>query len=1166
MTMGSAEIEKPKSALDRIFNSDVNIKAETLLCVLLVILAIFTRFYDLESRVMSHDESLHTYYSWRFLEYQDYKHLPMMHGPLQFHLVGFSYFLFGDSDASSRYPAAILGVVSVVLIFAFRKWLGRWGTVFGAALMVFSPYMLYYQRYVRNEALVVFEALLMFWAIFSYFETRQSKWLYLLSFSLILHYATKETSFIYGLQLMLFLGVFLSWDILRRSWNKPDRKFLFVMGLLATIVGVSIVGYALLGDTSGVLQDPTIPGQPLDPSATGLIDQTGGVSRILALGGIFGLVGVLFMFIILVLEFGKKLRTEFPVLDLLVITVTMTMPLLAAVPAKILNFEPLPQNTSVFNTPTGIIVVLLMLASLAIGLIWDWRRWIIAAAVFYGPFVILYTSLFTNGHGLSSGLVSSLEYWIGQHGEKRGGQPWYYYLLVQIPIYEYLPAIGSFVAVGFGLGALTKRVKQDDDGILLVLGRSAWYILGQIVAISVYLFNLIFNFLSRRSPDESNAKQRLEIGALETFPFVLFLAYWGLTSLFAYSFAGERMPWLAVHITLPLILLAGWGFGKWVESVDWGMLKSSRGWIAFGLILITYFSFMKALGILTGSEPPFQGNEQETLAQTTAFLAALAIGMGGLVALYCTFQNSRLKHIFNLGMAVILGTLFVLTIRTSFRAAYQDYDQATEYLVYAHSATGVKTILAQVEEYSRRTTGELAVDVAYDDDVSWPYTWYLRNYTNKHYFGASPSRDIANYPLVIAGGSNWAKVDPLIGRKYLTFEYVRMWWPMQDYFGLTWERIRQVFTDRDLRRALWDIWLDRDYTAYGLITGKDFSLENWSPSDRMKFYIRKDVATTLWDYGVVAAASPELSYTDPYADGIVVLQSEKVIGQAGTAPSEFSSPRSIAFSEDGWLYVADSRNHRIQYFDANGVFLGEWGRFADSAQGDAPPGTFNEPWGISVAPDGTIYVADTWNHRVQHFTAEGEFIDSFGHFGQGYEADTFWGPRAVVVDDQGRIFVVDTGNKRVAVLDQAGNLVGQFGGTDIGLGQLNEPMGIALDDQGLIYIADSWNQRVVVFEDAGEGVFRAIREWLIDGWWGESLENKPYLAISASGQVCVSDPEGYRILCFSSEGNFILGWGDFGYDFTTFDLPSGLAFSPDGHLWVSDSGNSRLMRFKPELE
>jgi len=1127
------EVEKPENILDRIFNMGMSIRFETLLCLLLIILAIITRFYDLESRVMSHDESLHTYYSWRFLKYQDYEHLPMMHGPLQFHLVAFSYFLFGDSDASSRYPAAFLGVVSIALILVFRKWLGRWGTILAMALMVISPYMLYYQRYVRNEAFVVFEVLLTFWAIFSYFEKRESKWLYLLSFSLTLHFATKETSFICALQLMLFLGIYLSWDILKRPWRSQKGRLLFIIGLIITIVGVSIAGLALLAQPSAELQDPTVAGQPLDPTASALVDQSGRYSRFLTLGTISGIIGVLLMVGLLIWSFGKKLRTEFPTLDLLVITVTMTLPLLAGVPAKMLGWEPLASNTSVFKTPTGIIVILLMLLSIAIGVLWDWSRWIIAAAVFWGPFIVLFTSLFTNGYGISSGLVSSLEYWIVQHGEERGGQPWYYYLFFQLPIYEFLPLIGSFVAAGFGIKALRKRFANSVQG-----------------------------------DEKSSSKPKLNTSGLDkpSFPVILFWGYWAITSLFAYSFAGERMPWLTVHIALPLILLAGWAIGKWFESKEWGVLQSRRGWIALGLILIAYYGLLKAFGIFSGSEPPFQGNDLETLKSTTALISALVIGIGGLVGLYFVLQKTSFKMIVQLGLMVALGSLIVLTARAAFRASYRNYDQATEFLVYAHSASGVKTVLAQVEEFSRRTSGDLSVQVAYDDDVSWPFTWYLRNYTGKVFYGGSPSRNLNDYPLVIAGDTNWNEVEPLLGRRFFSFEYIRMWWPMQDYFNITGDRILEALTNRELRSAIWEIWLNRDYTDYGLVKGVDYSLDRWSPSDRMKLYVRKDIASALWDYGVVAAAAPDLGYEDPYSEKIVTLESDFVIGQEGTESGQFTSPQNIAFASDGSIYVADSKNHRIQHFDASGTFLNEWGSFADILQGDAPPGTMNEPWDVAVAPDGSIYVADTWNHRIQHFTPEGEFLDSFGQFGQGYDADIFWGPRSIKVDDAGRIFVSDTGNKRIAVFNPSGELIAQFGGTESGLGQLNEPVGIDIDPQGLVYIADTWNQRIVVFEEYEENQFRYLREWAIDGWWGQSLENKPYLTISPTGSICVTDPEGYRILCFNAIGEFITGWGDFGYDFSTFGLPSGIAFNSNGELWVSDAGNNRLMRFQVELE
>jgi sugar lactone lactonase YvrE len=68
-----------------------------------------------------------------------------------------------------------------------------------------------------------------------------------------------------------------------------------------------------------------------------------------------------------------------------------------------------------------------------------------------------------------------------------------------------------------------------------------------------------------------------------------------------------------------------------------------------------------------------------------------------------------------------------------------------------------------------------------------------------------------------------------------------------------------------------------------------------------------------------------------------------------------------------------------------------WGSFADIAQGEAPPSTFYEPWGIAIGPDGSVYVADTWNHRIQKFTAKGEFIKMWGYFGQAEQPDGFWG-------------------------------------------------------------------------------------------------------------------------------------------------------------------------------
>jgi DNA-binding beta-propeller fold protein YncE len=244
-----------------------------------------------------------------------------------------------------------------------------------------------------------------------------------------------------------------------------------------------------------------------------------------------------------------------------------------------------------------------------------------------------------------------------------------------------------------------------------------------------------------------------------------------------------------------------------------------------------------------------------------------------------------------------------------------------------------------------------------------------------------------------------------------------------------------------------------------------------------------------------------------------------------------------------------------------GETLHVWGSFGDSTLGLAAGGTFNQPWGIAVGPDGTVFVADTWNHRIQTFTPEGEFIKEWGYFGQAEQPEAFWGPRDLAVDGSGRVFITDTGNKRIVVFSSDGGYLTQFGGVGMALGQLDEPVGIAVDPAGLVYVADTWNQRIQVYRENESGVFTAFRSWEVQAWYGQSLENKPYLTVDQNGNLFVSDPESYRILQYSVTGEAIRSWGDFGTDTFQFGLPNGLAAAADGSIWVADSANSRIMQF-----
>ena len=118
---------------------------------LLILVAASMRFWDLGARAIGYDESLHLYYSFRLAEGLGYQHNPLSHGPFQYHGIAAMFFLFGDSEFTSRLPAAIFGVVLVALPYFFRSHLGRAGALVTAVLLAFSPMMLFYSRYARND-------------------------------------------------------------------------------------------------------------------------------------------------------------------------------------------------------------------------------------------------------------------------------------------------------------------------------------------------------------------------------------------------------------------------------------------------------------------------------------------------------------------------------------------------------------------------------------------------------------------------------------------------------------------------------------------------------------------------------------------------------------------------------------------------------------------------------------------------------------------------------------------------------------------------------------------------------------------------------------------------------------------------------------------------------
>jgi predicted membrane-bound mannosyltransferase/sugar lactone lactonase YvrE len=1156
-----------QSWLDRSALPNFKISWETLLLAILLVAAVVTRFYILGERTMSHDETTHVLYSWELQQGNGYAHDPLSHGPFQFHILALTYFLFGDNDFTARAPHALFSVMTVLFVWwAFRRYIGRVGAIVAAFFFLISPYMLYYGRYARNESFVALFGLVVIWAVLRFLDRGDYKYLWVMTAATALHFASKETAFIYTAQMLLFLGLVFLVRIGSHKWRDANSRSIFfgVLILTAALLLLAIAGHTVLDTGPGSVSGTEVL-EPVDAAAgTAAAVGAGTHPVVLILGGL-GVLTLVGSLVVLARGYGwDRLKAErsFAVMLLMF---ALVLPHLAAFPLKLIrpdltfsyfrsvfigfNFGSFFSSPDLGNVLLLIVSVFVFFAiSAVLGWLWNPRQWLINMAIFFAIFLPLFTTMFTNSLGLFTGLVGSLGYWIEQQAVQRGSQPQYYYVVVQIPIYEFLALAGTLLAAWIGARLWWK----ERDGATETHGENE---------------NL-----------RPAASRRLALWML---------AFWTVSSAAAYTIAGEKMPWLTVHIALPMLLLSGWAISWVLKRVDWPAMAGARGLWITGATILAVLSALGLLGMLLGLDTPFRGLEQDSLQDTLRFVfTAILLAASIWVLLRYRGENwprYQTRHAFIL---VIFAGLAFLTARAAFRANYINYDLATEYLVYAHMARGPKEMMEQLEELSLRTTDGLGIRVAYDNETNYPLWWYLRNYPNKVYYDVNPSAGLRDMPVIIVGDANYGKIEPIVRDDYYVQEFVRIWWPNQDYFDFTPQSVGFAFTSEtgldasqmgavdywgraiarilayvdtpEERNATLDIWLNRDFTDYLSIKGQDTSLAKWNPSRTMRMYIRKDIAAQIWDYGV----APVAIEPDPYEGLGRQVAADLIVGFAGTNLGEFNAPRGLAAAPDGSVYVADSFNHRIQHLAADGSVINAWGTPSDPNAIEKAPASFNEPWGVAVSPDGRfVYVADTWNHRVQKFTAAGEFVTGWGIFGNVSDEVSLYGPRDVAVTEDDHVLVTDTGNKRIVVYDANGVFVSQVGGSGIDLGKFEEPVGLAYDlENSLLYVADTWNQRIQVLSYA-DGMLTPQDAWEIEAWFGQSLNNKPYLTVGEDGKVYVSDPETARILVFNSDGTLEYFFG--GYDQTAVQigLAQGISSDGNGGLWLSDSQNQYILHF-----
>ena len=1134
----SVQLQEPKQSLwDTPLTALFKINWDVVILIAILLIAIVTRFYDLGSAAWSHDEAIHTSWSNDLYSGKGYIHNPIYHGPLLYHATALAFFLLGDNDFSARAMPVLFGLVLIAAPFLFREWLGKRGWVIASVMFLISPVIAHYSRVDRHDIYVEVCVVLIALAIMKYLTTRRANWLYFASAMLALSFTAMETTFIFMALFGYFLASVLTFDYFHK--RAPNAKL--TNAAIAAVLGLPFALAAIVL----YLYD-----KYLHRDDEG---ETDGAEK-------------------------KKPDFDSATFDLLLVLGSFIVPL-GVTPLFIkyaLQRDPTDYN-SVLSISTSLGALILFLAlSAAFGLLWNWRKWAICAAMFYPIMLVFFTTVFTNPAGIGSGFIGSLGYWISQQAVQRGSQPPYYYFMVTMPLYEYLPYFfgmigifyilarrswlraGIFGVVMFALLALWSYI-EFTPGVLewmsanLPLFRGKDNLQAGNYAVLVLGFLMPLFFALSYDPDDKTTR------------FPTLIGVWALGVLVLFSWAGEKMPWLNMHLAIPLSLVAGY-FMNDVLDANWRDVLKRGGLVmalvfALGLLVLAFQFFF--------GPAPLSGTPLDEQARTASVIIAIVI-VGACAGVVVYFGLSLgLKN----ALRVLTATLFIIfalfTIRTMASAAYYNKDMATETIVYAQGTPDVPNTMREIEELSRRLCAQTNTDpksklncdngtikVAYDDDSSWPFVWYLRDYKNAQFYGKTPGGPF-DAEVVIVGDANESAVKPFLGNRYIKRQMRLVWWPDEAYKDLNWAKlfggtdengneIQGALQPENFKKIVRDIWFFRKY---------DHSLNSWPFVHRFTLYVRKDVASLLWQYAGVAPTA-SVDEPDPYLDKYI--QNLQASGVLNGANGEFNGPKNLAFAPDGSTYVLDTNNHRVQKFDAARNFVKEWG-----SQG-AAPGQFNEPWGIAVAKDGTVYVADTWNHRIEKFDKDGNFLAQWGVFG---DVGTAWdenlvqlyGPRAIAIDADGNLWVSDTGNERMIQFDPNGEPLDVYGGVGGEIGQFLEPVGLTIDAQGNFYVADTWNNRIQVFDKD----FEPLRQIQVQAWDSQSVVNKPYIAVDSEGNIYVTDPEGFRIIKFASDGKVRAVWGLPGSNLSEMQLPTGISINAENEIFVADSGNNRVLIFSP---
>lgn len=411
------------------------------------------------------------------------------------------------------------------------------------------------------------------------------------------------------------------------------------------------------------------------------------------------------------------------------------------------------------------LVLTLVGISTFIGLLWDRRRWPWLALLFVVITFALFTSMFTNMVGFFTGYWGSLGYWIAQQPVERASQPIYYYA-IGLSTYEFLVLIPAL------LGAVYFTIR-------------------------------------------GNLFDRSIVG-------------WSVLTFMLFSFAGERMPWLLVGLTLPLTLVAGRTAGALIDRMA-GARFALAGFVAgLGFTFAVPFLVIKLL------EP---ADERSTLGISIAVGTIVTVGLGAIAV---TFQRrmdpvlaaaqgalgvrvrERRSAVFAAAGVGALAMMLMFTVFVAGRASYSyaGFERPTELLVY--SQTGQETSYASecighIAEGSGLGLNDMRILVGESDNFAWQWRWYVRDFDSVgsveyRFMNETQPEEPLDVDVVLISRSVESKLDVALEGFIRAGDISHLWWfPNGAYGGITPSTLLEDATDIESWRIITDYFVGREY-------------------------------------------------------------------------------------------------------------------------------------------------------------------------------------------------------------------------------------------------------------------------------------------------------------------------------------------------------------------